>query len=108
MKLSKQKISNGVKLTQSEVEHVAKLARLRLNKEEVAKYSEQLSSILDYVSQLQKIATEGVVETSQVTGLENVFRKDEVTPCDEQTRAVIFKNVPELEENLIKTKSVFE
>ncbi len=65
-------------LTPEQVRHVAKLARLRLSEAEVEKFSTQLSSILDYVVILNEVDTEGVAPTSQVTGLENVTRKDEV------------------------------
>ncbi len=65
-------------LTPEQVRHVAKLARLRLSEAEVEKFSTQLSSILDYVAILNEVDTEGVEPTSQVTGLENVTRADEL------------------------------
>ncbi len=67
-------------LTKDEVRHIAKLARLNLSEEEVEKFTKELSSILDYVDQLQEVDTEGVVSTAQVTGLNNSFRADEVKP----------------------------
>lgn len=66
------------KLTVDEVKHVAKLANLPLSDEEIILFIIQLSAILDFVSKLQKIDTNDVGETSQVTGLENVFREDEI------------------------------
>lgn len=66
------------KLTIDEVKHVAKLANLPLSDEEIALFLVQLSAILDLVSKLQKVNTKGVKETSQVTGLENIFREDEI------------------------------
>lgn len=66
------------KLTIDEVKHVAKLANLPLSDEEIILFIIQLSAILAFVSKLQKIDTKNVKETSQVTGLENVFREDEI------------------------------
>lgn len=66
------------KITLEQVEHVAKLANLPLTEEEKAGLVKQLCSILDLVSQLQKVATENIPPTSQVTGLVNVFRNDEI------------------------------
>lgn len=66
------------KLTIDEVKHVAKLANLPLSEDELALFLAQLSAILEFVGKLQKIDTKGVKETSQVTGLENVFREDEI------------------------------
>lgn len=66
------------KLTKDDVIHVAKLASLPLTDEELTLFLVQLSAILDFVAKLQKIDTKGVKETSQVTGLVNVFREDEI------------------------------
>ncbi|MBU0981087.1 Asp-tRNA(Asn)/Glu-tRNA(Gln) amidotransferase subunit GatC [Patescibacteria group bacterium] len=67
-----------MKLTKEEVEKLAHLARMKLTPEEVSKYSEQLTDILDYVQMLSELDTKGVPETSQVTGLSNVTREDEI------------------------------
>ncbi len=67
-------------LTRDDVLHVAKLAKLDLTNEEVARFQRQLSKIVDYISQLSEIDTSSLEPTSQTTGLENVFRKDEVKP----------------------------
>lgn len=67
-----------MKLSKSEVEHIAQLARLRLSDEEKDKYSQQLSGILDYVEKLSTVDTANVKETSQVTGLTNISRDDEI------------------------------
>ena len=64
------------KLTTKDVEHVAKLAQLPISKRQMDQLTEQLDATVAYVSQLQSLDTKGVVETSQVTGLENVFRED--------------------------------
>jgi aspartyl-tRNA(Asn)/glutamyl-tRNA(Gln) amidotransferase subunit C len=67
-----------MKLSKSEVEHIAELARLRLTDAEKEKYSEQLSGILNYVEKLSEIDTSQVEPTSQVTGLTNIMRSDEI------------------------------
>ncbi len=65
-------------ITQDEVRHIAKLAKLKLDDQEVTKFTDQLGSILDFFGQLQEVDTENVEETSQVTGLRNVTRTDEI------------------------------
>ncbi len=65
-------------LTQDEVKHIAKLAKLKLNEAELKKFTGQLSSILDFFGQLQEVDTDNIEETSQVTGLSNVTRPDEI------------------------------
>ena len=96
-----------MKLTQTEVDHIANLARLKISGAEKEKFAEQLSSILEYVNQLKGVATAGVEETAQVIKLENALRADEVDYCAVETRHQILKNAPEIEDDLVKTKSVF-
>lgn len=69
-------------LSDEQVKHVAKLARIDLKDEEVRKFGGELSKILDYMDVLSEVDTEGVTETSQVTGLKNVTQKDEVKKPD--------------------------
>jgi aspartyl-tRNA(Asn)/glutamyl-tRNA(Gln) amidotransferase subunit C len=65
-------------ITSQEVRHIAKLAKLKLTNDEVKKFTKQLGDILDFFSQLQEVKTDHVRETSQVTGLENILRSDEI------------------------------
>lgn len=67
-------------LTQEEVRKVARLARLELADEEIAAFQSQLSAILDYVAQLQKLDTSQVEELAHPLPLTNVFRPDEERP----------------------------
>lgn len=67
-------------LTDQEVKHVADLAKLDLTKEDLINFQKQLTDIVEFVGSLKKVDTQNIEPTSQVTGLENVFREDEVTP----------------------------
>ena len=92
-------------LTREDVLKLARLARLRLTDDEVKKYQAELSEILGYVEMLQKVDTDGLQPTSQVTGLTNVMRADEVrdygyAPDD------LFRNLPAHEGRYIKTKRI--
>ena len=60
-----------------DINKVAKLARLTLAPEEGAKLTQDLSAILDYVKNLEKLDTQNVDPTSHVLNLENVYRPDE-------------------------------
>ena len=68
------------RISADDVRKVAKLARLDLPEEKIATYTGQLESILDYVSQLAEIDTEGVPETTRAVEVTNVTREDGVTP----------------------------
>ena len=66
-----------MKITRVEVEHVARLARLKLTEEELDTFTEQMDGILSYVDKLNELDTEGIVPTSHAVPMENAFREDE-------------------------------
>lgn len=82
-------------LSLDDVKHVAKLAALPLTEDEIALFLPQLSAILDFVSELQKVDTKGIQETPQVTGLENVFREDEINATRMLTQEDALANAPD-------------
>lgn len=85
--MTKKKVKKA-KLTKGQVLHVAELANLKLTEAEVKKFQKQLSDILDYIKILNQLDTNKVEPTSQVTGLENVFREDKVEKCLSQKQAL--------------------
>lgn len=66
------------KLSRDDVLKLANLAKLDLSDEEVELFRSQLSDILQYVKQLETVDVAGLKPTTQVTGLKNVMRKDEI------------------------------
>lgn len=58
------------------IDHLAKLAKIRLTPEENAKMQQEVSSIMQFVAKLDSLDTTGVEPTSQVTGLVNATRED--------------------------------
>jgi len=68
------------KLSSDQVKKVARLAKLELNDKEVEKLGQQLSETITYIDKLNEIDTANIEPTSQVTGLTDVFRKDEIKP----------------------------
>jgi aspartyl-tRNA(Asn)/glutamyl-tRNA(Gln) amidotransferase subunit C len=67
-------------LTKEEVLHIAQLARLQLNPEEVDLIARQMNDILIYMEQLNGLDTAGVEPTSHALHLSNAFREDQVQP----------------------------
>lgn len=91
-----------------DVEHIAKLARLGLSKDDKEKFQKELAAILDFVKKLEEVDVESVQPTSQATGLKNVMRADEAQKRDEQQRHALLANAPQREGDHIKVKAVFE
>lgn len=65
-------------LTSKQIVSLARLARLRLTDAEIEKYKLELSEILDYINILDDADVDGLMPTTQVTGLINVLRDDVV------------------------------
>ena len=89
-----------------EIEKIAELARLSLKPEEKAKLQKDLESILAYVEQLKSVPTDAVEPTSHVLNLENVYRADEVRPCD--VREDLLRHAPHREGNFFKVPKVID
>ena len=66
------------RITPDDVRKVAKLARLDLEEAKITTYTNQLERILDYVSHLESIDTEGVLPTTRAVEVVNVTRADAV------------------------------
>lgn len=94
-------------LTKKEVEHIAKLARLGLSGKEIEVFQGELSSILDYVSQLQEADISNIEPISNITGAKNVFRKDEAKKIEIESVKKIMDEAPDLQGGYIKVKAVF-
>lgn len=94
------------KISKKEVEHLAKLANFKLSKKEVEKFQKQLSEILDYFNLLQEVRTLKVKPTSQVTGLENVLRDDQVGLGLSQKEAL--SGSKSVHKGYFKVKAIFD
>lgn len=95
-----------MKLTQEEVQHIALLARLGLNEEEIERFRRQLSAILENFDILEQADTTNLAPTAQSVALQNVLRADEAKasyPVED-----IMANAPQQENNCFKVQSVLE
>ena len=61
-----------------DIEHLAKLARLKLTGAEKERFSKQIGTIIEYIEKLSELDTKNVEPTAHVLGLNNVFRDDAV------------------------------
>ena len=95
-----------MKLQKKDIQHIANLARLELSDKELKKYGSQLSDVLSYIDQLREVNTDGIEPTAQVTGLENVFREDEILDWDRQETKNALGQAPEIEDLQVKVKRV--
>lgn len=91
-----------------QVKHLAKLANLPLSEKQMKNLPRELTSVLDYVSKIQKLNTAKTKETAQVTQQENVFREDEIEKERMLTQDEVLANAPDKHNGYFKVKAIFE
>jgi len=93
-------------LTESDVEKIARLARLRVTAGERTEVAARLGSILGMVDRLQAVATDGVVPMAHPLDAIQPLRADRVTETNQ--RDVYQRNAPAVENGLFLVPRVIE
>jgi aspartyl-tRNA(Asn)/glutamyl-tRNA(Gln) amidotransferase subunit C len=96
-------------LTEQELNHIAKLARIELDAAHKERLNKDLSSILGYIDKLDEADTSGVEPLYQVTGLANQTRPDSYRGdfiMDEKLTEYLIGQAPMHQDRLVKVKSV--
>ena len=93
-------------LDRSQVETVAKLARLKVDESEMADYVTSLSNILDLVDQMQAVDTTGIEPLANPLDAAQRLRADEVTEVNK--REALQANAPLAENGLFLVPKVIE
>ena len=113
-------------ISRKEVQHIAKLARLGITREEEEKFAKELSSILDYFEKLKEVDVSKVEPTrhsitralakggdeasASSTKIENVMRDDLPAKIFKENlggRAkMLMELAPETKEGYLKVKSI--
>jgi aspartyl-tRNA(Asn)/glutamyl-tRNA(Gln) amidotransferase subunit C len=87
-------------ISKEEVLHVARLARLELADEEVERFTEQLSAILEAVAKVSELDLADIEPTAHPLDLVNIWADDEPRPCLPVEEALA--NAPEREAGFFK------
>jgi aspartyl-tRNA(Asn)/glutamyl-tRNA(Gln) amidotransferase subunit C len=80
-------------ISKDEVLHVARLARLELTDDEVAKFQGQLSAILEAVSKVSELDLSDVPPTAHPLEIQNAWAED--TPHECLSHDETFANAPD-------------
>jgi aspartyl-tRNA(Asn)/glutamyl-tRNA(Gln) amidotransferase subunit C len=86
-----------VAITREEVLHVAQLARLELSDEEVERFRDQLSAILEAVSKVSELDLSDIPPTSHPLEIANTWAEDEPRPS--LTLDEVFANAPDRDDD---------
>ena len=95
-----------MKLSREEVQHIALLARVGIDEQEIEKFRHQLSDILENFEVLQVIDTSQLPPTAQSINLQNVLREDEPEPSTPQSE--ILANAPQREDQYFRVQAVLD
>jgi len=93
-------------ITRAEVEHVAHLARLHLDDDEIDRMRAQLSNILEAIETLRDVDTSHVGPTASVIALDNVMRDD--VPRPGMSREAALANAPLRDGGFLRVPTVLE
>ena len=87
------------------ISHLADLSDFYLSDDETKRLGKDLQSIVEYISQLDELDTEGVEPTYQVFEMENIWR-DDVIKKQDADREQLLALTKEEKENQIKVPKV--
>ena len=68
------------RISRDDVAHVARLARLHVDDEELERFTDQLADVLDHAADIAALDIGDVPPTAHPLPLVNVLREDEVRP----------------------------
>jgi aspartyl-tRNA(Asn)/glutamyl-tRNA(Gln) amidotransferase subunit C len=93
-------------ITDETIDYVGILAKLELSDEEKEQAKKDMTNMLDYVSKLDELDTDGVEAMSHAFPVSNVFREDIVTNGDDRDN--MLKNAPEKKDGCYKVPRTFD
>ena len=93
-------------LSVDQARYVATLARLKLTEDEEVAFAEQLSSILDFINQLNKLDTSHIEPTSRAVTLNTVCREDVALKRFDD--GAWRKNAPSVDQDHLRVPRVIE
>ena len=93
-----------MQVSKEEILHIANLARLDLNENEVDKYIENLQDILNFANIVNNAPVEGLDITIGANEAKNIFRKDQIKRF-EDTESLL-QNAETKEQNMFKIPKV--
>ena len=94
------------RITKEQVNHVANLARLEFDEEQIEKFTKQLDDIISLAESLNELDTTNVEPTSHVLDIRNVLREDKAKPG--LSREEVLKNAPDQKDGQFRVPSIIE
>ena len=93
-----------MEISKEEIIHIAKLANLKLNEEEIPEYIKNLQDILNFANIVNEAQTDGLDTSIGTINNFNVFRKDEIKGFED--KKALLENAPEQSDNMFRVPKV--
>lgn len=93
-------------MKREDIEHLARLARIRLTEKEMTDLPDQLTSIMSYVSTVSEITVDDAIDAPQVGVRFNIFRPDEVTNKPDEFTKDILAEMPSTNGRYLSVKKI--
>jgi len=93
-------------ISKEEIQHIANLARLELSPAELDRFRIDLSSILEYIDQLQEVDTSDIDSGGEAILDENVFREDVVESSLPVEK--VLQNAPSVKDGMFSVPRVID
>ena len=94
-----------MEIKREDIIHLAELSDFSLSNDEIDNLGKDLQNIIRYISELDKLDTDGVEPTYQVFEMENIWRDDEILP-QEASRENLLALTKEEKDHQIKVPRV--
>jgi aspartyl-tRNA(Asn)/glutamyl-tRNA(Gln) amidotransferase subunit C len=78
-----------MKIKREDILHLAKLSNFSMSDSEIESIGNDLENIINYISELNELDTEGVEPTYQVFEMENIWRNDEIKEQEADREALL-------------------
>jgi aspartyl-tRNA(Asn)/glutamyl-tRNA(Gln) amidotransferase subunit C len=93
-------------VSKKDVEHIAKLAKLKFDDKQKEKLQGELNKVLEYIDKLNELDLSNVEPLESINDAENVFREDEAKHG--VTKEEALKNAPDKTDNFFKVPKVLD
>ncbi|WP_283679081.1 Asp-tRNA(Asn)/Glu-tRNA(Gln) amidotransferase subunit GatC [Lentilactobacillus sp. Marseille-Q4993] len=93
-------------ISEDQVKHVAELAKLKIDDDQLPYFTTQLDKIIGLFETLSEVDTDGVEPTSSVTDQLNTMREDVADNWNQ--REELLANAPDAEKGYIKVPSIID
>ena len=97
-------VTDKVQISDEEILHIAKLARIKLGESEIGEYKKNLQEILDFADIVNSVDTDNIGETIGVIENYNRFREDVVT--NKEMRDKLLMNAPSQDDGMFRIPKV--